>query len=403
MPALTRSDIEAWDTTHLEAAATHWRSTAAHWEGHFETIHTGMLRPGGTAWEGTAADAAAEHSWGDLVKVRGAGDALYTAAGHATNGAGDIAWAKRQVLDIITEAEEAGFTVGQDFSLTDTSSWGGMLRTTVARQQQQQAFATEISTRVQALVAIDKQVASQITAALAPLETLQFDETPDQHTPTVQAMGFHHFKQDGHAPPPPPPPGPSSSDIRSVLDQLPKGSRNIIREVKSPEDLERLREWMTEHGTDMQSRYPDPNMGEWKRLPDGSEVGLRKAAKSTGENSLDIDLNKPDGTSEHWKVHINRERGGEPNIPETEAPRVESNESPKASEAEPGEASVSEAGPGESGGGLAPAESGAGGWGGPSAEPFGPQPVHPPGSIHHSLPVLGEDDPAENPRDFEGH
>ena len=154
--ALTRSDIEAWDTTHLETAATHWRSTAAHWESHFETIHNGMLRPGGTTWEGTAADAAAERSWADLVKVRGAGDALYAAAGHATTGAGDIAWAKRQVLDAIAEAEEAGFTVGQDFTVTDKSA-DGLLRSAAGRQQQAQAFATEISTRVQALAALDKQ------------------------------------------------------------------------------------------------------------------------------------------------------------------------------------------------------------------------------------------------------
>lgn len=191
--ALTRSDIEAWDTTHLDAAAAHWRSTAARWEGHYETIHTGMLRPGGTAWEGTAADAAAERSWADLVKVRGAGDALYTAAGHATNGAGDIAWAKRQVLDAITEAEEAGFTVGQDFSVTDKSS-GGLLRSTADRQQQAQGFATEISTRVQALAALDKQVASRITTALAPLESLRFGESTD-HNGTVQAMGLRDFKE----------------------------------------------------------------------------------------------------------------------------------------------------------------------------------------------------------------
>lgn len=177
--SLTRADIEAWDTIHLESAATHWRSAAQRWESHFETIHTGMLRPGGTAWEGTAADAAVERSWGDLVKVRGAGDALYAAAGRATNGAGDIAWAKRQVLDVITEAEQAGFTVGQDFSVTDKSA-GGLLRSTVARQQEQQAFATEVSTRVQSLVALDKQVAEQITTVLAPLRELRFEETPDR-------------------------------------------------------------------------------------------------------------------------------------------------------------------------------------------------------------------------------
>lgn len=201
--ALTRSDIEAWDTAHLEAAATHWRSTAAHWESHFETIHTGMLRPGGTTWEGTAADAAAERSWGDLVKVRGAGDALYAAAGHATTGAGDITWAKRQVLEEITDAEEAGFTVGQDFSVTDKAG-DSPLCSTAARQQQAQAFATEITSRVQSLVAIDRQAATQITGALAPLAGMRF-ETPEgastqvprakDHEPAMQAAGYG-FKQD---------------------------------------------------------------------------------------------------------------------------------------------------------------------------------------------------------------
>ncbi len=199
--ALTRSDVEAWVTTHLEAAATHWTSAAGRWEGHFETIHTGMLRPGGTSWEGPAADAAAERSWGDLVKVRGAADALYAAAGHATAGAGDIAWAKRQVLDAIAEAEEAGFTVGQDFSVTD-KSWS-LLRSAADRQQQAQAFAAEISARVQALATIDQQVATQITGALAPLESLSFPDNHGSSAPAINAVDYHRFKQE---------PGPADPD-----------------------------------------------------------------------------------------------------------------------------------------------------------------------------------------------
>jgi len=205
--ALTRADIETWDTNHLDAAAAHWRSTAAHWEGHFETIHNGMLRPGGTTWEGTAADAAAERSWGDLVKVRGAGDALYAAAGHATTGAGEIAWAKRQVLDAITEAEESGFTVGQDFSVTD-KSWS-LLRSTATRQQEAQSFATEISTRVQALTAIDKQVATQITGALAPVRQVRFDEAPKDKI--IQPLDFKEA-------PPPSTPYPINDVIAEATD-----------------------------------------------------------------------------------------------------------------------------------------------------------------------------------------
>lgn len=52
----TRSDIEAWSVEHLETAGVHWRTTATQWESHFQTIHAGMLRPGGSTWEGEAAD-----------------------------------------------------------------------------------------------------------------------------------------------------------------------------------------------------------------------------------------------------------------------------------------------------------------------------------------------------------
>ena len=150
---------------------------------------------------------------------------------------------------------------------------------------------------------------------------------------------------------------------------------------------------MTQDGTDGFNRYRDPAKGAWKDLPDGSKVGERFAANSTGQPALDVNLQTPDG-GEHWKVHINPQTGGEPNIPAPKAPPIEP-QAPKATPAEPNSprAPVTERAP----------EVGVRGWGGPSAEPFGPQPVHPPGSIHHHFPILGEDDPMENPRDFEGH
>lgn len=390
--ALTRSDIEAWDTTHLEAAATHWRSTAAHWESHFQTIHTGMLRPGGTAWEGTAADAAAERSWGDLVKVRGAGDALYAAAGHATTGADDITWAKRQVLDAITEAEEAGFTVGQDFSVTDKSG-DSLLRSTGARQQQAQAFATEISTRVQTLAALDKQAAAKITTALAPLRQMNFGE------PTAQAAGFRTIKDAPAAPQPPPPPppptGPSGADIAKVLDQLPSDSRPNIKVVRSKADIDRLWEWMKQNGVENPGRYRGTD-GVSMDLPDGTSIGQRSAAGSTGEPAIDVNV----PGKGYIKVHINPEKGAAPAIPEpTPAAKPAPAEAPKAQPAEPNapRAPIAKTVPGES------APGGFEGGGGGPGFPMGPQPVHPPGSIHHPFPILGEDDPTENTRDFEGH
>ncbi|SLJ23242.1 putative conserved membrane protein [Mycobacteroides abscessus subsp. abscessus] len=203
---LTRAQIEAFTTTHLETAATHWTETAQAWEGHFESIHNGMLRPGGTVWEGDAADKASDRSWGDLVKVRGAADGLHSASGFARNGAEDIAWAKRQVLTAIEEAEEAGFTVEQNLSVRDPTTTM-LMRGWETRQQQAQAFATEIGSRAKALVAMDKAVAGKITTALAPMRALRFEEKPAQdHGPTVTAVDYHHFKQDKPKPDPPPVP-----------------------------------------------------------------------------------------------------------------------------------------------------------------------------------------------------
>jgi hypothetical protein len=137
---------------------------------------------------------------------------------------------------------------------------------------------------------------------------------------------------------------------------------------------------MNEHGTDIDSRYPVPEMGKWKRLPDGSEIGERNSADSTGRKALDIELKKPDGTNEHWKVHINPKTGGVPEIP--------------AAQPAPAKAAPVEVAPAE----QAPMEGSEGG--GPVGTPAAPHFVHPPGTIDHVAPIIGEDDPGEDARDF---
>ncbi|MHA7663722.1 WXG100 family type VII secretion target [Mycolicibacterium sp. HS_4_1] len=197
----TRSQIESWDVGHLESAATHWAGTAEQWESHFGSIQQGMLRPGGTAWEGPAADAAQDRAWADLVKVRGLADGLHSASGFARNGADDIAWAKRQAVTAIDDAEQAGFTVSENLSVTDRSM-PSAVGDGQDRQTQAKEFAHDIQTKAQALATMDKSVANQITAALAPLQALDFPEggKPD-HEPTVQAVDYG-FKQDTPTPNP---------------------------------------------------------------------------------------------------------------------------------------------------------------------------------------------------------
>lgn len=62
------SEIQAWDVAHLENAARDWTATARHWETSFSSIHRASVSPGGTVWEGVAAEAAQERAFADLVK-----------------------------------------------------------------------------------------------------------------------------------------------------------------------------------------------------------------------------------------------------------------------------------------------------------------------------------------------
>ncbi|MGY4710673.1 WXG100 family type VII secretion target [Mycolicibacterium sp. CBM1] len=176
LPSL--SQIMGWDTEHLTRASADWSATAEHWEDTFESVHRGMLAPGSTVWEGEAADAAQERAFADLVKVRGLADILTNSATVARRGADQLDYLKRQAIDAIEEAREAGFTVSEDLSVTDTSKYSG-LRIAAMRQ-----FATTIATRAAALSAADKDVAAKIVTATTELNGRGFSESPE----TVQAL-----------------------------------------------------------------------------------------------------------------------------------------------------------------------------------------------------------------------
>jgi hypothetical protein len=299
-------------------------------------------------------------------------DQLQDAASVARSGASELEAARSQVRYAVQDAQAAGFDVGENLSVTDRMA-GGSAAQQAARQAAAQAFAAEIGGRAAQLVSINAQVASNVTAAVAGVGTT-FPQTPSTNG-QVRAVDNHTFKQ-GPDKPAPAPKGPNAADIRKVIQKLPEGSDINIRVARTPEDLQNLKRWMTEHGTDMPSRYREPGKGDWTRLPDGSEVGERYSAKSTGRGALEIDLKAPDGTIDHWKVHINPKTGGVPEIPAVEA-------------------GPAEAGPAES----APVEGFEGG-GGPAGIPTDPHFVHPPGTINHGAPILGVDDPGEDSRDF---
>ena len=178
--APTLSQIFGWATEHLYRAASDWTGTAEHWESAFEGMHRGMLSPGGSAWEGSAADAAQERAFTDLVKVRGLADTLLEAATISRRGADQLDYLKRQAIEAVNDACAAGLTVREDLSVTDASKSSG-LRIAVVRQH-----AATIASRATALSAADENIASKITTVAARLNDLGFTDLPADKT--VQAL-----------------------------------------------------------------------------------------------------------------------------------------------------------------------------------------------------------------------
>ncbi|PLV47645.1 hypothetical protein X011_20075 [Mycobacterium tuberculosis variant microti OV254] len=155
MPSL--SEIQAWDVAHLEGAATDWKATAEHWESSFSSIHRATISPGGTEWEGVAAEAAQQTAFADLVLVRGLADVLHESAAVARRGAEILDSVKRRVLDAVEEARDAGYVVGEDLSVTPPR--GG-----VAAQAQAELYTATIQERAAQLVAHDTAIAASTTA-----------------------------------------------------------------------------------------------------------------------------------------------------------------------------------------------------------------------------------------------
>lgn len=161
------SEIQAWDVAHLEGAATDWTATAERWESSFTSIHRLTVSPGGTVWEGAAAEAAQERAFADLVQVRGLADVLHESSAIARRGAEILDAAKRSVLDAVEEASDAGYVVGEDLSVTPP-------RPGVTAAAQAQVYAVEIQQRAAQLVAHDAALAAKITVASAPLNGVTF-------------------------------------------------------------------------------------------------------------------------------------------------------------------------------------------------------------------------------------
>lgn len=222
MPA-TLSQIMAWSTEHLIDAAAYWTQTADRWEDAFLTMRN---QAQSTTWHGAGGDALRQRTGGDLSVVSGKADLLRQAAGIARNGASDISAAQRRVLYGVEDAQNAGFAVGEDLSVTDTHSTTPAER--AARQAQAEAFAADIRLRAEQLAGADAKVAGQLTTAAGGVGEVSFaPATAENHGAPADnrtTSGSHRngvrlidFKQDGG--PQPQPGAPQPPQQPNFLDQ----------------------------------------------------------------------------------------------------------------------------------------------------------------------------------------
>ncbi|BBX05487.1 hypothetical protein [Mycolicibacterium aichiense] len=201
IPSLTQ--VRAWDVGHLSEAAARWTDTAAGWEDAFTRVSSQISVPGGTRWDGSASQAAQVRAFSDRLRVTGLADRLHEAARIAERGADQIAYAKQRVVDSVHRASEAGFVVGEDFSVTtrnavspaDMAIW----------QAEAEAFATDIGARVGELVLADRQIAARIRNATAGVGAANFlDGEGESVVEPASALRFKDSPADDTSDPPAP-------------------------------------------------------------------------------------------------------------------------------------------------------------------------------------------------------
>jgi hypothetical protein len=329
---ITRSRIEAFDQTAqvltdlarlLRAGGERLRQTAA---AYVEQVNT----PNGVEWEGRAAVAAFDTATIDEAAINRAGSHAHDMADVAKRGGDYLRGARESTLEAIAQAEDEGFTVGEELSVSDNSSSTSAAQR-AARLQAAVAHRDYIRHCAARLEAENERIAAQLNAgavemaSMAPAHWLQPITAFGQPAPrepsvngeskdkgAVQAVDNKTWKQKPPQPvPPDPQPGPlppvnNADDVRKALDPLQNGGKRgpngvgtkpKVKELWDTADIKRMWDYLTRNATDSQGRpgYDGPV----RVLPDGTKIGLRQSGKGWGDT---LDVWYPDGSDK--KIHI---------------------------------------------------------------------------------------------------
>lgn len=174
----TRSEIENWDTSDLDNAATRWRLLAARSEELFAQHRHNISTAGGTDWSGDARDAALDRINSDMRVVHHQGVTQREAANIAEDGSRDIQTAKHDVLNAIAAAEADGFRVDENLSVTDTRR--ADISTIAARHTSRQEHAEDIRWNTEHLLQADAYLGERLQAKADELEGIRFTDDDSQ-------------------------------------------------------------------------------------------------------------------------------------------------------------------------------------------------------------------------------
>ena len=251
--ALSRTSVNDWETRHLVDTGEWLRVQARQSREVFDQIHQNVR---GTDWSGDAKDAAVDRAGGDVSVVDRQATAMEEAASIADDGARDIQAAKRDALEAIQEAEDDGFRVAEDLSVSDIRRVD--LLEFGNRRMAMMAHVETIQWRAEQLVQTDALVGRRLTEKAADLDGIRFEGDGDRAT--VQALGWGPWKQNPEIPSPPPPEPNQGSDLPRGLPprgMLPPGEGPFT--VGDPSRARPRRQGG-------KSLY-DPEGGEWRYDP----------------------------------------------------------------------------------------------------------------------------------------
>jgi hypothetical protein len=299
-----RSEIEAWiDTINdLSSSATTYRAAAERVESAADAHVQQMSAPGGTVWEGDAADTARESSYVDRGVVYHAADQMRGLAKIASLGAQNLAQARDRALDAISDAESDGFQVGNDLTVTDSRRYTSReLSLYEERKTKAEEHHSYITMRARALASEDAAVGTKLHTGAAHLTGSIPLGWGNEHAPGQPVSGgdgdVQPLDNDGDGD------GDHTYTGREIAEELEKlrdGKRTGIKEVGTEDEIFDLWEKYSQGG--VQVPLPEDvadKIYDRVLLPDGTTVGIRES----DPHGPTLDVGYPPGVDGPKKVH----------------------------------------------------------------------------------------------------